>query len=160
MTVEDLIGMSGYIETFFTNSAQTFRPDNGPYSMLLAELDANEGQEQWKEKISILLALAVLGNVPFSPSLEKVQSTRLMKIISEMMGSVQEKQRSSIYSRALLTLIKDGSSKACIQCGQPIEEGHFLCTGCHADYRPVCGSCGSRNSPIFQFCSNCGSRLE
>lgn len=160
MTVEDLIGMSGYIETFFTNSAQTFRPDNGPYSMLLAELDADVPQEQRKEKISILLALAVLGNVPFSPSLEKVQSTRSAKLIHEVMGSVQDKQRSSIYSRVLFLLIKDSSSRACIQCGQPIEEGHFLCTGCHADYRPVCSSCGARNSPIFQFCSNCGSRLE
>ncbi len=160
MTVEDLIGMSGYIEGFFTNASQTFRPDNGPYSMLLAELDDNEGQEQWKEKISILLALAVLGSAPFSPNLERVQSTRSVKIISEMMGGVQDKQRSSIYSRAMLLLVKDGSSRACIKCGQPIEEGHFLCSGCHADYRPVCGSCGARNSPIFQFCSNCGARLR
>ena len=86
--------------------------------MLLAELDANEGQEQWKEKISILLADGA-GGVP-SPKPGKVQSARLMKIISDD-GERSGKATISIYSRALLTLIKDGLVQSLHQCGQPIE---------------------------------------
>ncbi len=160
MTVEDLSDISGYAETFFTNTSQTFRPDNGPYELMLAELDADDGRKKWKEKISILLSLAVLGKVPFSPSQKKEQSTRTAKLISEMSDSVNDSKLSSNFSRALLLLMQEGSSRACVSCGQLLEEGHFFCPVCHTDHRPVCGGCGARNSPIFMFCTNCGLKLK
>jgi hypothetical protein len=157
LSVEDLIDLTGYFITSISGSG-TFRPDLGPFDLLLGEADQGGEDRDRKEKVSLLLALSILNSVPFSAGIEKVQVHRCAELFLEMMDR-GNRASTSFMSRALARLMSDGT-RTCVRCGFDLERGHCLCARCRADYRPVCGDCGTRNSTLFAFCSGCGAKLS
>jgi hypothetical protein len=157
LSVSDLIDLTSYIIASISGSG-TFRSDLGPFDLLLGEADQSGEDRERKEKVSLLLALSILNGVPFSAGIEKVQAHRCADLFLEMMDR-GSRASTTIMSRALAMLMSDGT-RTCVRCGLDLGRGHCLCARCRADYRPVCGNCGTRNSILFTYCSGCGVKLS
>jgi hypothetical protein len=155
----DLLSLSSHLTAMLSRWAATSRTDPGIYASLLAALDGGGDFPDRRKKIAILAACAVLGGVPFSPERGEEQRTRTANLVRSA-ATDGDHVLASFMSRALKRMTERDGGKQCSFCGADMEEGQSICTGCQADFREVCPSCGEKISPHFTYCAGCGTAVN